>query len=285
MELKIGKRLAEYRLVFFQPEPEDGERLCIGLLFSDEGNRRMLVYDSSFARVRCFAPNFEVGLLRFLMKTLDSQLQDRNLSMDQALASLGSQLSLSVERRVASPVSDAAKMRLLERFVIRKETKLLSSVAASEKVSANTLFAEHLLSFARPLIRNTKPMVIENANAEQVLGRKIPGVGRVSLLIETKNRLTVLDGVDLSIQSPQEAINRTGKVAHTFWQYGRYGAELVIPRKINRVAVIFNGTAHPGPTYRDAQNFAREILAERSEMLIEHDGAEDLSRLESLVLQ
>jgi hypothetical protein len=284
MELKIGKRVAEYRLVFFQPEPEGGERLCIGLLFSEEGNRRTLVYDSSFARVRCFAPNFEVGLLRFLMKTLDSQLQDRNLSMEQALASLGSQLCLSAERQVASPVSDAIKMRLLERFVIRKETELLAG-AASHKVSANTLFAEHLLSFARPLIQNTKPVVIENAKSEQVLGRKIPGVGRVSLLIETKDRLTVLDGVDLSIQSPQEVINRTGKVAHTFWQYKHYAIQLVIPRKISRVAVIFNGAAHPGETYRDAQSFAREILAERSELLIEHDGAEDLTRLERLVVQ
>jgi hypothetical protein len=284
MELKIGKRVAEYRLVFFQPEPEDGERLCIGLLFSDEGNRRTLVYDSSFARVRCFAPNFEVGLLRFLMKTLNSQLQDRNLSMEQALASLGSQLSLSAERQIASPISDAVKMRLLARFVIRKETELLAE-AVSQKVSADTRFAEHLLSFARPLIQNRNPMVIENANAEQVLGRKIAGVGRVSLLIGTKDRMTVLDGIDLSIQAPKDAINRTGKVAHTFWQYGRYAAQLVVPRKINRVAVIFNGAAHPGETYRDAQSFAREILADQSELLIEHDGAEDLTRLERLIVR
>ncbi|WP_433966791.1 hypothetical protein [Tunturiibacter gelidiferens] len=175
-------------------------------------------------------------------------------------------------------------MRLLERFVVRKETELLA-VAASQKVSADTRFAEHLLSFARPLIQNRNPTVIENANAEQVLGRKIAGVGKVSLLIRTKDRLTVLDGIDLSIQAPKDAINRTGKVAHTFWQYARYAAELVIPRKINRVAVIFNGAAHPGATYRDAQSFAREILAERSELLIEHDGAEDLSRLERLVVQ
>jgi hypothetical protein len=284
MELKIGKRVAEYRLVFFQPEPEDGERLCIGLLFSDEGNRRSLEYDSAFARVRCFAPTFEVGLLRFLMKSLDTQLHDHSLSLEQALASLGSQLSLSAERRVASPVSDATKMRLLERFVIRKEAKL-SIAAMSEKVATDARFAAHLLSFARPLVQSTNRVIVENADSRRVLGRKIPGVGTVSLMIEAEGRLTVLDGVDLSIQGPKEAIARTGRVAHTFWQYGRYMGELMIPRRINRVAVIFNGVANPGPKYRDAQAFAREILAERSELLIEHDGKEDLSRLERLVLQ
>src|SRR5580692_10433539 len=135
MELKLGKSVAEYRLVFFQPEPEDGERLCIGLLFSEDGNRRALVYDSAFARVRCFAPTFEIGLLRFLMKSLDTHLHDRSISLEQALASLGSQLSLSVERRVASPVSDATKMRLLERFVVRNEAKL-SIAAVSERAAA-----------------------------------------------------------------------------------------------------------------------------------------------------
>ncbi len=284
MELKIGKLLAEYRLVFFQPEPEDGERLCIGLLFSDEGNRRALVNDSTFARVRCFAPKFEVGLLRFLMKTLDANLRDRSLSLEQALTSLGSQLSLSTERRVASPASDATKMRLLERFVIRKDAKL-SIAASSEKVAADMRFVSHLLSFARPLMKNEDQVVIENADSKQVLGKKIAGVGTVSLMIETNDRLTVLDGVDLSIQGPKEAVNRTGKVAHTFWQYERYMKQLINPRKINRVAVIFNGVSNPGPKYRDAQAFALEILSERSELLIEHDGQEDLSRLERLVLQ
>lgn len=284
MELKIGKQSAEYRLVFFQPEPEDGERLCIGLLFSDVDNRRSLVYDERFARVRCFAPTFELDLLRFLMKSLDHHLHNRDLSMEQALASLGSQLSVSVERRVASPVSDATKMRLLERFVVRKETAA-SIVEASEKAAADSRFVEHLLSFTRPLLKDTNRTLIENADSKRVMGRKVAGVGTVSLLIDFEDRLTVLDGIDLSIQAPNEAIKRTGRVAHTFWQYGRYAAELVVPRKIIRVAVIFNGASHTKSKYHDAQGFARDILSEQSEMLIEHDGAEELSRLEKLVLQ
>lgn len=286
MELKVGKRVADYRLVFFQPEPESGERLCIALLFSEENGKRTLLYDNRFARVHCFAPMFEVDLLRFLMRSLDEQLRDQDLKVEQVLLGLGSQLSLSAERRVIAPITQEAKMHLLERFVIRKEFgAVIDFVAAeSQKKQFETHLTEHILKFARPLLNGENRRFIENASPMQVLGRKLPGTDRVSLLIDMNDRVAVLDGVDLSLQTPKEVIRRTGKVAHTFWQYRHYAEELVFNKKVERVALIFNGTANPSEKYRDAQGFAREILAKESELILEHDSIEDLNRLEALMI-
>jgi hypothetical protein len=287
MELTMSKSVADYRLIFFQPEPESGERLCIALLFTEGTNRRTLIYDDRFARVRCFAPTFEAGLLRFLMKSLDEQLHDRDSDIDRILSGLGSQLSLSMQRRVAAPLNEKTKLQLLERFVLCKEHEEigLAIAAESDKVQIEARFTEHLLNFARPLLSKENHRFIEHAGPAQVIGRKVPGIDDVSLLITIDGKATILDGVDLSIQTPKEVVRRTGKVAHTFWQYRNHPSDSVFQKQVNRVALIFNGMANPGAKYKDAQEFARTIFERESELIIEHDNAEDLSRLESLILR
>jgi len=285
MELKIARDVADYRLVFFQPEPENGERLCIALVFTETNGRRTLLFDDQFSRVRCFAPNFETALLRFLMRSVEEQLRDAATPLDQSFLGLGSQLSFSPERRIASPITEKTKLYLLERFVTRDDRDAMVPVdaVAYQRAEKNARFMAHVLSFARPLLGRGTGAFIERASSTQVFGHKLPGVGSVSLLISTQNSVTVLDGVDLSIQKPKEVVRRTGEVAHTFWQYGRYSKELVLPKQMNRVALIFNGVASPSSKYRDAQLFAKDILSKESELVIEHDDANDLRLLEELV--
>src|SRR6266853_407973 len=62
-----------YRLVYFQPEPEDGERICVGLLFYDQG-LYSLVYDSSFPKLSCVAPRYGKATLKFYLDELEESL-------------------------------------------------------------------------------------------------------------------------------------------------------------------------------------------------------------------
>jgi hypothetical protein len=283
MEFKIAKSAAEYRLVYFQPEPETGERLCIGLLFMNEQGKRTLLYDRDFSRVRCFAPDFEVALLRFIMANLEEQLRNKYLTSDQLQFGLGSQIAFSAQRVVSSPISDSAKLHLMERFVLHKESEApISTIQAeSNRTATEARLRQHLLNFARPLAREGREL-IEHPGPRQILGRPIPGVSKVSLAISYDGKMTILDGVDLSIQSPKEVVTRTGKVAHTFWQYRRYSGDSVFQGRPNRVAFIFNGASNPEPLYRDAQAFAREIFENESDLLIEHDSTDELERLRQL---
>jgi hypothetical protein len=285
MELKIDTAIADYRLVFFQPEPESGERLCIALVFTETNGKRTLLFDDRFSRVRCFAPSFETDLLRFLMRSVEEQLHDPSTPLDQSLLGLGSQLSFSPERRIASPITERTKVHLLDRFVTHggHDDLATAETASLQRVRRDAVFVAHVLSFARPLLNNGTWNFVERASSSQVFGQRLPGVGKVSLMISTQDSVTVLDGVDLSIQSPKEVVKRTGQVAHTFWQYGRYSKELVLPKQMNRVAVIFDGGESPNSEYRDAHLYAQDILSKESELVIEDDHLDDLRRLDELV--
>lgn len=52
MALQLKKELADYRLLYMQPDPEDEERVCIGILLQEINQRPEILYDSKFSRLR-----------------------------------------------------------------------------------------------------------------------------------------------------------------------------------------------------------------------------------------
>jgi hypothetical protein len=117
METELKKDIGKYRLLYFQPDPEDGERVCVGLLFQDQRSCTVL-YDHKFPKVHCIAPFYELELVKFYLDDLASTVQ--NTSGDDLILALrryGPQLIASEERFVSLPVTESVKVRLLERFV------------------------------------------------------------------------------------------------------------------------------------------------------------------------
>jgi hypothetical protein len=49
------ERVGRYRLLYYQPAPETGERITIGLLFEDD-EHAFLYYDKQFAKLRKLYP-------------------------------------------------------------------------------------------------------------------------------------------------------------------------------------------------------------------------------------
>ena len=60
------KTLAEYRLVYLQPTPEDGERVCIAILFTDDG-RPSLAFDAALKRAKCLGERLDLDHVRSLL--------------------------------------------------------------------------------------------------------------------------------------------------------------------------------------------------------------------------
>lgn len=133
MGSSVAATLAQYRLIFVQPDPENGDRVCVGILVEDRHGPPELVYDAAFSKVSCVAPALDIELLRFFLQDLENALQ-RSPEPAVTLQQYSPQLTTSQARSIVTPVTDSVKARLLERYaLVQRPTK---TVAAEAKLAA-----------------------------------------------------------------------------------------------------------------------------------------------------
>ena len=99
MELSVTHNVGKYQLLYFQPEPEDGERVCVAVLASGFGEVELL-FDPSFSRVRCIAPSFQPELLSSYIEELRKELRSKPSERLLTLGRFAPQLVASDERLV-----------------------------------------------------------------------------------------------------------------------------------------------------------------------------------------
>ena len=97
--------------------------------------------------------------------------------------------------------------------------------------------------------------------------------------------VALIDGVDLTILTPDSALKRVTRVAHTFWQYGRVRQlELRNRGNIRRIGVVFNGATNPGAAYKDAHDFALHEFSKEADLAVDAASPDDIRKLEEELL-
>ena len=268
MELEIATKAADYRLIFFQPDPESGERVCVGVSVGED-----LLYDEKFSRARCLSRELDVDILRFYLHEMRQKIVLGRERLELILQSFAPLFASSPPKKITLPVTEAKKLRLFERFVLHKspnETESAPSGTASREI-----FVRHLREFTDS--QNNPPFdaVIENARAKDILGMSRPHLGTVALALKRKSCTFLIDGVDLNLLTPKEALQQSQKVTHTFWQYKRLGDDT--RNWIKRIGVVFNGNSASRPDYRDIHDFALDQFRNEADWAV--DASADDSRL------
>src|SRR5664280_950269 len=108
MELALSKAAGNYHLLYYQPNPEDGERVCVGIV-ATKGRDTELLYDPSFPKLRCIAPDIRPELVKIYLEDLYEELRRKPGSEDLVFRRYSPQLAVSDQRRVKWPLSDRAK--------------------------------------------------------------------------------------------------------------------------------------------------------------------------------
>lgn len=251
MAIQLKHSTGSYRLLHFQPEPEDGERVCVGILLSEPG-RISVLYDHKFTKARCVAPLLQSEVLKFYLDELEAKLRKSDATeLSPMLLRLSPQLAASAPRQLVSPVTENLKIRLLQRFVlsVSTPTALREKSAAAEKASDEALRA-YVKKVAGPISGE----VLFSASARQIVGHKLPNTLRIAVALKRPDSLVLIDGVDLNVLRPGSAVAKVNQVAHTFWQYGRVRESELWP--IKRVGLVLNGTSPRTESYEDAHDYA-----------------------------
>src|ERR1039458_372167 len=169
MALQLKKEFTDYRLLYMQPDPEDQERVCIGVLLQDETGKPEVLYDSRFSRLRCVAPGIDVDLVNFYLEEIRHALTSSPGDPAAVVDQFGPTFVTSQLRKVSVPLSDAGRLQLLERFVLHSPVRSL--VAGEEAVMARpaeTAFADHIEGVVRSISTATFQRVTRQAKPQQI---------------------------------------------------------------------------------------------------------------------
>lgn len=282
MEFSVTHDVGKYQLLYFQPEPEDGERVCVAVLASGSGEVELL-FDPYFPRARCIAPSLHPGLLRSYIEELQKELRSKPSERLIALGRFSPQLVASEERLVKWPLNDKLRLRLLDRFVRHSfgKSELPLVRYEMEKPKSEQIIQEHLEQLVRQFTSQELRFVL-GAKPIDVVGRKVKNIRAVPLAIHGPNTVLLFDGVDLTLGTGI-ALSRITKVVHTFWQYGRINQGEFNPRSVQRIGVVMNGAVNADRSYREAHDFAIDQFGKESEYTIDASSSEDRGRLEHLL--
>jgi|GEM_PF-5759503 hypothetical protein len=269
-----------YRLVYFQPNPEDGERVCIAILAEEEG-RYTVFYDSSFPKLSCIAPTREKMMLKLYLDDLEHSLESRRLEEEFAiLKRFGPQIIFSERRILLSSITEIVKKRLLERFVLTQHRTdfVLAAEGPPTKVGKDVI-DESIVGFIKEFLPPGTLDIELNAKPRQVIGRSLPNVSSVAVSVRYPNRIVILDGVDLKLATPKQVISRVNKVTHTFWEYGRAQRDLLLGGNgLQKVALVLNGKPKYSSAEKDAHDFALYQFKNEADHVVTDRGQKEILR-------
>ena len=283
MALQLKQEFGDYRLLYMQPDPEDEERVCIGVLLHEGSRRPEVLYDSKFARLRCVAPSIDVDLVNFYVEEIRQALTSSPGAPAAVVDQFGPTFATSQPRKVSVPLSDTERLQLLQRFVLRS---LAGGIAADEAAAtarpAETAFADHLEGVVRSLSTAIIQRVTRQAKPQQIIGFPIPSVKPVALAVELDSLMVLLDGVDLNAMKPARAVSKVNQVSHTFWQYTRVEPNFLDKGlTVKRVGVILNGIPHGDQGYADAHDYAVHQFRKEADVTYDTWSGQGRSELEA----
>lgn len=280
----MKKDIGKYRLLYFQPDPEDGERVCVGLLFQENRSRSVL-YDDKFQKVRCIAPSYEPELVKFYLDDLDSTLRNCEDDLALILRRYGPQLVASEERLVSLPLTDSARFSLLQRFVARGGRPAAELTAAGVRAVASDQFGEHLRTYVQKYLRPMDVRIIPNARPRDLFDSPLPDLRPVALAIRKPGKTILIDGVDLRICNRQQALGQANRVAYTFWQYGRIRSDnaSLLQTPFTRIGVVLDGAARRTKAYHEAHDFALHQFQKEADIAVDTMSGQGTRELEEML--
>jgi hypothetical protein len=197
--------------------------------------------------------------------------------MDSILLRYAPHLVASEVRRVTWPLSDQDRTYLIKRFLTKEgyvNGEHKPAFAEKEKQ-----IKAHLRSLVERFVGDQYDGLKTDAGPQWVIGERLPQIKSVALALRRDNRVILIDGVDLKVLTPDPALKRITKIAHTFWQYGRLQHEFRFGRsEIERIGIVLNGEENPGVAHKDTHDFAIHQFKVEGDLAIDAASENDLRK-------
>lgn len=271
-----------YRLVYFSPRPEDGEQVCVAIVFHDERGT-FVDYDDKLEKAHCLAPDYTKQSLAFVLQTMQQNAE--HIAAEGKLIEFSPQFRLSSPRNLLHPIDHQVRAILRGRYLLKPRSV---DYKRRERGVGRRIdgFLTDNLQLPSSLIR-CKPTVDELIGTRAA--SELPNDLRpkpVARALIAESGVCLLDGVDLHVESADLLVHRVSRVAHTFWQYDRVRQMLLDFRRktVIRAAVIFDGDGTQSePSIKWRQDYVLHELEKDADITVKAGSRDEESNLLSRV--
>jgi hypothetical protein len=106
-----------FRLLYFSPNPEDGERVCVAIL-ACVGEQWFVEFDEKFIKLKAFAKDKDVQFARQVIGTLQADLDRSDFS--SLMIGFEPQFRASEPRKLLAPWTAEVRRTLRTRFLLSR---------------------------------------------------------------------------------------------------------------------------------------------------------------------
>ena len=264
MASEMNSSKGNYWLVYYQPVPETGERIAVGLILQDQGRRPQVKFDTKFSKILRVFPTTDPATLAFYFQNIAEQLELGG-PIESTLNAFGPQLVPSKARSVVSPISAEVVDHLIARHLLPVK-KLRGKRDQPDGV------ANEIESFVRGSVTGNFEFR-KNVRAQDILGRSVAGTKRIAMAVQLDGKWALIDGVDLNQSTPKQTTDRADEIARTYWNYRRAAAGNEMP--VKSIGIVLNGNSHLEPKTLEAHDYALHRFQADSDFAIDaaHPGS------------
>jgi len=245
-----------YRLIYFSPRPEDGERVCVAIVVWDEGKTHYL-FDEKVRKARNLSRDYPPEAIRFVLERLEGDVE--RIAHTGSVPEFSPQFQVSEPRTLLKPMDTEVRNLLLQTYL--SPQKGYRSPAKQAGLSRRI---EQFLSGLNVPSR----FIMRRASAEQLLGenvvRRLPVElvpGPVTRVVNFADKLVLMEGVDVHSATSGSLVDHVGRIVHTYWQYKKAKEYLSNDRlNVTSAAIVFDGE---GSTENDKFTWRREYATEQ----------------------
>lgn len=276
----MNQQIGNYHVLFYQPSPELGERVAIGLLFEEKQGSFSLHYSPDFPKLSRLYPDTDVDIVRFYLEDLRKSLSSCDNST-QVLARYGPQIVRSEARKIALPIKAATVDMLTEKILFAQRVRRKRD-AESASAKLTSMVGAAIEEF---VVREAQIQLRMKRNADVSLWehRPVRDLKKVALAVESDLGWTLIDGVNLNLMTPNEAEKHADAVARNFWEYKKFVVER-LGKTVRRIGLVMNGQSHLHPAMAAAHEFALHRLDGDSDLALDTCDRSAVDRLRQQLL-
>lgn len=225
-----------YRIVYFSPRPEDGERVCVALIIWDEG-RTYFLFDRNARKARGLSREYGTDVIIFMLEQLEEKASQ--IAVSGVVTEFSPQIQISGPRVLLKPADETVRNILVHTYL--SPQKGFRSPAKQPGISGR--IETFLSKYHVP-----QGSIIRRATAQKLFGkeavRRLPAElipGPVARAVNVGDGLLLLDGVDIHA-STNAVVEHVARVTHTYWQCKKAQGVLHDKSvKLTSAAVVFDG--------------------------------------------
>lgn len=276
-----------YALVVARPNPEIDECANIGIIFGENGNRKLHFY-KDLPRLRSIVREEEAALYGELLKSISSGLES-NMELLMLEGRVGSQIKISTPRALHSAVNRSLIHWYMERYLAHpakpEEHELIVERPRAQMGVLDRILGECVSPVLGEIEKKVTPAHLFSAKGASLFAN--PAIRTLDRAVRGPSKDLLIGSLQLESLGIRKILSDSALRARGFWQFNSIRADLekFDGRRIRTLGILLNGVGgkQDKGELEDAKAFVEHLWSQEADDFVELHGGIVTTELKKII--